>query len=1227
MKAKEIRRKLYAIAMAACMVSLTAAPTQAAGKAPSAQPTQPTRFTAPEILKDASGHAYDLGGMEIIVRDWWTSTYEDPDVEKTEYELARDEYLDWIQETYNFTIKRQAISDWSSAPQDFIDYASAPADDKNYVFVLRDDPTMVKAFKTGLCADLSKLSCLDFNEWKFQTNLTHEVYTYGDAVYAMYAGYSEPHAGVYFNKRLLQEAGVDPDSIYDMQLNGTWTWDAFEQLCKTVTRDTNNDGVIDVYACNCNNGVMIEQAVYSNGGNFISKDANGKLVNSLKDEKSKEGLRFAQKLLDEYWQVEPDGAEWDYYKEAYLNGEYVFLIDHAYTMEYGLMPQYDEDTHELVYPGMSDPVGFVMFPKGPQATDYVNCWSNNFSCIPSNYDADRAWKIAFAWNLYTDEVPGFENNEVWKEEYKNFDDRAINETLAMMREKGTVTCVSEIPELLLGMDLTWNIQPHGNNLDKLIETNIKNWDYLVKRENGEVLFPEVKKDASGKPYNLGGMEIVVADWWSEPEKPAETVAEIARQDYLDWIQETYNFKISRQRICEWSDANETALNYVNAGGDDKNYVFTVHTGDTILDEMKAGKFYDLSTLDCLDFSKKKFQESNTHLRWSYEDEIYGMNADRIDSRGGVLFNVQLLCDAGISPNEIYDMQANGTWTWDKFEELCKKATKDVNNDGVIDVYGCEGYPTSIAEMAVYSNGGVYVGKDENGKFTYNVEDEATVEALEFTKKLVESDFWRPDPAGAEWDDYYDAFCDRKIAFMPGEYMSVYAPYWNYFGKGDLGFVLFPKGPKGENYADSVNDIAQVIPGCYDEDRAWKIAFAWDLFTDETYDYDDSEEWKKKLENLADERTLQETLSIPTEGIVSCESLIPGLELGYGITWEIKKGGPSISELLDANNVEFKNAIRNANGDGLLVENTDLAITNKALMLSDCIAITFRMPAPVPNDEYQDYFMVVYMKGIGDEVYPERKGDELIFTVNVGPHMLGDEIIAEPHALDAQGREVVGQRMRYSVKQYCMNILSKPSFSGSDFADLRKLCVDILAYGDAAQIYAKYKTNALASAELTPEQRSQGTDPDSEVVIKTVKDKIYSDVPDSVRLAEISSVALFLEGKINIQYKITTKNLNGLRLVVTDGTNVIGEYYPNPNHKDGKGRYYVNFDGLNAGQMKKTVYATVMKGNEKVSNTYRYSIESYIHSMLGAGVENLDQLLRAILNYGVSAEEYVRNHQQ
>ena len=52
---------------------------------------------------------------------------------------------------------------------------------------------------------------------KFTINKCHEQFTLGGGVYAMYAGASEARSGVYFNKQVLKDAGIDPESIYDMQ--------------------------------------------------------------------------------------------------------------------------------------------------------------------------------------------------------------------------------------------------------------------------------------------------------------------------------------------------------------------------------------------------------------------------------------------------------------------------------------------------------------------------------------------------------------------------------------------------------------------------------------------------------------------------------------------------------------------------------------------------------------------------------------------------------------------------------------------------------------------------------------------------------------------------------------------------------------------------------------------------------------------------------------------------
>ena len=421
------------------------------------------------VITDENGDPIDLGGMDIVIRDWWSG---DPAEPTNDYEEARDEYREWLQETYNFTISQQAISDWTSTPADFVDYATTGGDD-NYIWILRDDPAITSALSSGLMYDLATLDCLDFSLPKFQRNKLHEQYAKGDSIYAMYAGYSEPRTGVYFNKRLLNDAGIDPETIYDMQADGTWTWDAFEEMMAAVQRDIDNDGVIDIYGLTLNEGNMTTIAVFSNNGSYIGKNDDGYFYN-LESPETLEALEWTVDMFTKYDLPDPEGAEWDYYKEAFINGQAAFMVEDEYA---GTPGNFLQD--------MEDEVGFVMFPKGPQRDDYINVWSNNPVAIPACYDADKAWKLAFAWNLYTDQPAGYEDYmDLSNAAAGIFDMRAIDETIPMMMDEdhGTVAYHGLIPNLSLGEQFVWNIAP-GSVVSEQVEAIRDTWKAYVDEAN------------------------------------------------------------------------------------------------------------------------------------------------------------------------------------------------------------------------------------------------------------------------------------------------------------------------------------------------------------------------------------------------------------------------------------------------------------------------------------------------------------------------------------------------------------------------------------------------------------------------------------------------------------------------------------------------------------------------------------------------------------------------
>ena len=416
----------------------------------------------------------DLGGMEIIIRDWWSGDGDaDP---KNEYEVAQRKYQEEMMEKYNFKIKQISISDWGTAPEDFIYYTTSGGDSSNYVFVLRSSDEVNAAMTNGLMYDLSTLDCLDFSEKKFAANRTHELYSYGSHIYCCSAGPSEPRDGLFMNMGLLRAAGVDPDKIYDMQKNGTWTWDEFEKILAKVQRDTDSDGMDDVFGLCCNNYQGVNAAVVSNGGTYIGKNSKGKFTYNLEDKNTLQALNWITDVFTEFNDHDPEDAMWDYYLHEFKDGKVAFMLESEYQGT-GIGQLRDVDFE----------VGFVMFPKGPKADKTVNIWNDNLCAIPACYSADRAWKIAFAWNLFTNPVPGYEDYNEYVENAKVagiVDKRAIEETIPMMCEAdhGVVLYGSVVQGVNLGADFVWGVGPHSD-IAFLVENVRDKWKADIEEMN------------------------------------------------------------------------------------------------------------------------------------------------------------------------------------------------------------------------------------------------------------------------------------------------------------------------------------------------------------------------------------------------------------------------------------------------------------------------------------------------------------------------------------------------------------------------------------------------------------------------------------------------------------------------------------------------------------------------------------------------------------------------
>ena len=365
---------------------------------------------------------------------------------------------------------------------------------------------------------------------------------------------------------------------------------------------------------------------------------------------------------------------------------------------------------------------------------------------------------------------------------------------------------------------------------------------------------EAVEEVPEKYRDLGGMEIIIADWWSsgEEEEP-KNAQEEATQAYRKEIQQKYNFKIVQKSIGGWGDHQETFTLSTMAN--------TPAAQIFVMDQQFVAKplannlFYDLATLECFDFTEEKWNDNVVNLMTQGE-HVYGMATGKSEPRGGIFWNKRLFEEAGLDPDLPYDLQANGEWTWQKFEELCEKLTVDKDNDGTIDTYALASFSVDMFKLAAASNNATFIGIDENGKYYNATNTPEFLEAMQWGVGLVEKGYEMPAPADSEWDWFISAFHDVKVAMTFAEQHKV--SNWADM-EDDWGFVMAPAGPKGQSKTVFADNIV-VVPACLDEETANKVAFAYNLYTNPTPGYEEEDDWMTGYyTRFRDERAVDETL--------------------------------------------------------------------------------------------------------------------------------------------------------------------------------------------------------------------------------------------------------------------------------------------------------------------------------------------------------------------------------
>ena len=240
---------------------------------------------------------------------------------------------------------------------------------------------------------------------------------------------------------------------------------------------------------------------------------------------------------------------------------------------------------------------------------------------------------------------------------------------------------------------------------------------------------------------------------------------------------------------------------------------------------------------------------------------------------------------------------------------------------------------------------------------------------------------------------------------------------------------------------------------------------------------------------------------------------------------------------------------------------------------------------------------------------------------VNAEEIGDKLDATIYAYDdyglVKGKTITG----YSVVAYCQGMLKKTSeelnLSEEKTAVFKTLLVDLVNYGSDAQNYFGYKTDTLAKEQIGEEYKELASDDSVLDGLQSVRNICYEKIENPS--LKWKSASLILKAKTTIILKVEYEgDINDVKLYarMENGNTYLVEKY----EAYGNGIYCFEFDQIKASEFGRAIDFYFMKGDTVISNTPRYSVESYVVNKVND--TTVGPVLKTLTKYGKSALKYV-----
>ena len=220
---------------------------------------------------------------------------------------------------------------------------------------------------------------------------------------------------------------------------------------------------------------------------------------------------------------------------------------------------------------------------------------------------------------------------------------------------------------------------------------------------------------------------------------------------------------------------------------------------------------------------------------------------------GALWVVNLSLFEREQIGDVYEMQANKEWTWDKVEEIAKKTTKR-NADGTVSQWGLSCYQcTVLFGSLITSNGGNLDYYDDNGDPCIGLRDPEVMEAMEtFYRWCVVDRIANVNDGSKMWTELIEEFTQGNTAITCSANKLLQIAEEAKM-EDRIGVVYPPIGPRagGEYINQAGGGQFYFIPSTYEDMAAKLLLLVDDIYAPyEDASHDDlvMEKYAKRIGN-------------------------------------------------------------------------------------------------------------------------------------------------------------------------------------------------------------------------------------------------------------------------------------------------------------------------------------------------------------------------------------------